>query len=250
MLSRNCISAPGPLRELEAVEQLVCARAARGRRPCGARAASPSRCRSGRASSRPCAPQAAHDARGLVARPATSTPTKMCASLRVGDAVVELGDVALAEQRRRTAGSCPGARGSSPRAAPRAARRARRARRRSAGGRSSCWRRRRSRRASCPAHAVLLDPGLGAGDRERAGRLEHDARVLEHVLDRRADLVGVDEHDLVDAARGTGGTSPRPTCFTATPSANRPTWSSVHAPSRLERARHRVGVHRLDADDP
>ena len=82
------------------------------------------------------------------ARLATSTPTKTCASRGSAIAVVELGDVALAEQRAERAGSCPAARGSSPRASPRAARRARRARRRSAGGRSSCWRRRRPRRAS------------------------------------------------------------------------------------------------------
>jgi hypothetical protein len=39
---------------------------------------------------------------------------------------------------------------------------------------------------------------LGAGHGQRAGRLEHRARVLEHVLDRRADGVGVDQHHLVD----------------------------------------------------
>ena len=49
-----------------------------------------------------------------------------------------------------------------------------------------------------PCGRVRLDPGLGAGDGQRARRLEHHARVLEHVLDRRAHLVGVDEHHLVD----------------------------------------------------
>ena len=45
---------------------------------------------------------------------------------------------------------------------------------------------------------VPRDPRLHAGDRERAGRLEDRARVLEDVLERRADRVGVDENDLVD----------------------------------------------------
>ena len=39
---------------------------------------------------------------------------------------------------------------------------------------------------------------FSAGDRERAGGLDDRARVLEHVLDRGADLVGVDEQHLVD----------------------------------------------------
>src|SRR5947208_13978193 len=36
------------------------------------------------------------------------------------------------------------------------------------------------------ALAIALDPRLGARDRQCAGGLEHHARVLEHVLDRRA----------------------------------------------------------------
>jgi hypothetical protein len=46
-------------------------------------------------------------------------------------------------------------------------------------------------------HAVLLGPGLGAGHRQRAGRFEDGARVLEDVLDRGADGVGIDQHHLV-----------------------------------------------------
>ena len=45
------------------------------------------------------------------------------------------------------------------------------------------------------AHAVV-DPGLRAGDGGPRG-LEDRPRVLEHVLDRGADLVGVHEHHLV-----------------------------------------------------
>ena len=48
------------------------------------------------------------------------------------------------------------------------------------------------------ADALALRVGLRARHRERAGRLENRARVLEHVLDRRAHLVGVAEHDLID----------------------------------------------------
>ena len=39
---------------------------------------------------------------------------------------------------------------------------------------------------------------LGARHRERAGRLEHRARILEHVLDGAADLVGIDAQHLID----------------------------------------------------
>ena len=45
---------------------------------------------------------------------------------------------------------------------------------------------------------MALAPRLDARDRERARRLEDRARVLEHVLDRRARGVGVDQHDVVD----------------------------------------------------
>ena len=78
---------------------------------------------------------------------------------------------------------------------------------------------------------------LRAGDGERAGRLEDRARVLEHVLDRGADLVGVDQHHLVDQLLAQAEGLARPTCFTATPSANRPTCSSAtRRPAASERA--------------
>ncbi len=47
-------------------------------------------------------------------------------------------------------------------------------------------------------HALARDPLLHARDRERARRLDDGACVFEHVLDRRADLVCIDEQDLVD----------------------------------------------------
>ena len=49
-----------------------------------------------------------------------------------------------------------------------------------------------------PRAACALRVALHAGDGERAGRLHDDAHVLEDVLDGRADLVRVDEDDLVD----------------------------------------------------
>ena len=74
---------------------------------------------------------------------------------RVGVAVVELGDVAAADQRAELLEGA-GLLGDGDGARPRAARPPRRARRRSAGGRSSCWRRRRWRPGSCPAGCVAL----------------------------------------------------------------------------------------------
>ena len=85
--------------------------------------------------------------------------------------------------------------------------------------------------------AVPLGPRLDAGDGERAGGLEDRARVLEHVLDRGADGVGVDQDDVVDAAAAQSRNVSLPTCFTATPSANRPTCASVtRRPAASERA--------------
>ena len=85
--------------------------------------------------------------------------------------------------------------------------------------------------------------------RQRARRLEDGAGVLEHVLDRGADRIGVHQHDFVDQLCGTAGKSQCPTCLTATPSANRPTCSSVTRRLVL-RDDHRVRIHRLHADDP
>src|SRR5690606_4675286 len=48
------------------------------------------------------------------------------------------------------------------------------------------------------AVAEALDVPLQARDRERACRLHDHAAVLENILDRGADLVRLDEHDLVD----------------------------------------------------
>jgi hypothetical protein len=38
---------------------------------------------------------------------------------------------------------------------------------------------------------------LGAGHGQRARRFQHGARILENILDRRADCIGIDQHHLV-----------------------------------------------------
>src|SRR5260370_13347717 len=48
------------------------------------------------------------------------------------------------------------------------------------------------------AKTVALAPELEPRDRQRSCRLENRSRVLEHVLERRANGVGVDQHDVVD----------------------------------------------------
>ena len=101
-------------------------------------------------------------------------------------------------------------------------------------------------RRACRSAAARFRPAM----RQRAGGLEHRAGLLEGVLDRGADLVGRDRDDVVEVARGRARTCARRPAVTATPSAKRPTCSSTtRAPGR-ERARHRVGVVGLDADDP
>src|SRR6266540_3635905 len=104
------------------------------------------------------------------------------------------------------------------------------------------------RRVRAPARAMALDPCLDAGDRERARRLEDRARVLEHVLQRRARGVGVDANDFIDvlaceAKRLLADLLHRDAV------GEKPDVRELHAPPRLERARHRVGILRLHADD-
>ena len=53
-----------------------------------------------------------------------------------------------------------------------------------------------------PLTRLSLDVALRAGDAERRRRLDDRARVLEDVLHRGAQLVGVDEDHLVDVAAG------------------------------------------------
>ena len=85
--------------------------------------------------------------------------------------------------------------------------------------------------------------------RQRAGRLDDGTRVLEDVLDAGADLVGVDQHDLVDVLAA------QPESFLPD-AAHRdavgesPDSLERHAVRRAQRIVHGRGIHRLDADDP
>ncbi len=92
-----------------------------------------------------------------------------------------------------------------------------------------------------------LDPCLRPGDRQRARRLEHRSRVFEHVLQRRARCVGVDEHDVVhvlpDEPKGLLAH-----LFHCDAVGEKPDVGELHAPARGKRARHGVGVLRLHAD--
>ena len=90
---------------------------------------------------------------------------------------------------------------------------------------------------------------LMPGDRERAGGLDDGARVLEDVLDRRADLVGVDEHDLVDvlAAQPEGLLADPPHRDAVGEDADA---LERHALAGAQRLVHRRRILRLDADDP
>ena len=118
--------------------------------------------------------------------------------LRIGVAVVEFGDVALAEQRAELA-EAAGPLGNRHRED----RLARLAQLGALGDeaqpvevhvRAAGDRRRSVRSLVRCARTHALTPAIG----ERARRLEDRARVLEHVLDRGADRVGVDAHHLVD----------------------------------------------------
>ena len=93
--------------------------------------------------------------------------------------------------------------------------------------------------------AVLLDRGHA----ERTGRLENAARVLEHVLDRRASGIGVDNDELVDDLasqserlladqldRGSVG--------------KEADVRELDPLACFDRTQHRVGVGHLDSDDP
>ncbi len=95
--------------------------------------------------------------------------------------------------------------------------------------------------------ALPLDVGLRAGDGQRAGRLQHCACVLEDVLRRRADVVGVHQNDLVEV-------------FFAEPEGlladfahrdavgEEPGVRQLHAAARRQRIMHGRRIARLDAD--
>ena len=155
---------------------------------------------------------------------------------RIGIAVVEFGDLRACPAAGRTCGSCRAARGSSPRASPRAARPARRARRRSAAGRNSCWRRRRWRRTCGPSSgAARPTPSRRRSASAPAGsRIE---RVSSKTSFIAAQMASVSTRTISSTYCRTRRNVSLPTCFTATPSANRPTCASLtRRPAASERA--------------
>ena len=97
--------------------------------------------------------------------------------------------------------------------------------------------------------AMSLAVGLHPGDGQRARGLEDRARVLEGVLDRGTDRVGVDQHHLVDQL---AADAKRLLAHLLDRHAigEEPHVVELHPPSRLERASHRRRIDGLDADDP
>ena len=95
---------------------------------------------------------------------------------------------------------------------------------------------------------MFFHPGFRARYGERAGGFEHHARVFEYILDCRAHLVGIGEHHLVDQrlAQAEGFTS---NLLHRHAVGKKPDVVELHALPRVQRARHRGGVHRLDPDD-
>src|SRR5882672_4105362 len=92
------------------------------------------------------------------------------------------------------------------------------------------------------------DVALHAGDGKCAGRLEYGAGVFEHVLDRGADLVGIDQHHLIDvAARQRKGLLAHASHRDAVGEQADPL--ERDALSRTQRFEHGGGVRGLDAHD-
>ena len=90
--------------------------------------------------------------------------------------------------------------------------------------------------------------GLGAGHGQRAGRFEHRARVLEDVLDRRADGVGINAYDLVDVLLAKSE-SFLADIFHRRAVGKQTDLFQAHALAGSQRLRHGVSIHRFDADD-
>ena len=103
--------------------------------------------------------------------------------------IVELGDDAPADRGAELAERARPLRDGDRRAAPRALRRPRRARPRSAADRSSCWRRSATATSGRPPPASCPRPSASARRPPAPRPAPARARVVEDVLDRRADLV-------------------------------------------------------------
>ena len=100
---------------------------------------------------------------------------------------------------------------------------------------------------SLPFELVFGRVLLGAGHAQGAGRLEDAARILEHILDRCADGVGIDHDEVVDQG------AHEAKCFNAHQLDGRAVGEQAHVLQRhatpsAHRAQHGVGVFGLHAD--
>ena len=95
---------------------------------------------------------------------------------------------------------------------------------------------------------LAIDPALQARHRERAGRLRDGSGVFEDVLDRGADLVGGDQHHLVDAS-ARDPERLRPDLFHRHPVGEDSDLLQDHPLPRRQRRVQGRGVLGLDADD-
>ena len=176
-------------------------------------------------------------------------PTKMCASRAAAQPVVELGDDAAADGGAELAERARALGDRHAEAAPRALRRPRRVRRRSAGDRSSCWRRSGRRRGAAPVVPVRstqarrpATASAPAGSRiERVSSKtsliaaqisSFETRTISSTVcadDRKRQLADLAHRDAVGEDADV---------------------IERDAPAGGERLVHRVGLERLDADDP
>src|ERR1019366_5229786 len=96
--------------------------------------------------------------------------------------------------------------------------------------------------------AALLHVLLDRRDAERSGRLEDAARVFEDILDRGAPRIGIDDAPVVDEP-------PRQTKGLGTDTLDgravgeQADIIQLDATAGLDRAKHRVGIVHLHADD-
>ena len=191
---------------------------------------------------KPCPPNRSAIA-AASSRSVTWTADEHVRLLAVGDAVVELGDAAAADssQNRRKLPRSSGivTANTASRASPTSAR--------------SATNRSRSKFMFAP-HATATSVAsaqpsraaycLEPRHRQRAGRLEDAAGVLEHVLDRRAHRVGVDHARSRRRARGHSRNVSSPTCLHRGAVGEQADVLELHPLPGRQRPGHRIGVAR------